>query len=229
MLVITKSIFSISGPSTTSRQVFCHFVREIAARGPQLRLIIITNGRSSTTQLRSPLPLLRRVHARVGKVIHGRGNGVSCRRLLMRLGGTTKRMRTLYLTMPFLQRKSCPIMRARNGPCTRKIGRLCTHLLGCTLGGQASKRTLITIKRLLTANSRVTRGSRDRHVVVNNLRDMSPRSFPRRVICATLKRVRGTRHMSNERGVHCTNDPLPVSFTRGRCRRKIMGIALSRN
>lgn len=58
---------------------------------------------------------------------------------------------------------------------------------------------------------------------------MSPRTFSRRVTCATLKRVRGTRQISKERGMQCTKDPVPVSFTRGRCRRKIIVIAFSKN
>lgn len=228
MLLITKSIFSISGPSTTSRHVFCRFVQRIARRGPGLRLMIITNGRSSTTHLRTPMPLLRRVHARVENVIQGRRKRVSCSRLVMRLGGDRKRMRTLYLTVPFLQRKSCPIITASNGPCTRNIGRLCIQLRRQTLRQHGSKRTLITIKRLRTANSRVTRHSFDRQAVVKKLRYISPSAFARRVTCATLKRVRGSRHISNERGMHCTNDPLPVSFTRERCRRKMIVIALTR-
>lgn len=87
---------------------------------------------------------------------------------------------------------------------------------------------MLTVNRLRTVNSRVTRGSCDRHAIVNNLRYISPSTFSRRVTCATLNRVRGTRHMSNERGIECTKDPVPVSFTRGRCRRKIIRIAFSK-
>lgn len=127
---MTKSIFSISGPSTTSRDLCCRFVCQIATRGPALRVIVITNGRSSTTQLRTPLPLLRTVQARIQKMMHGSSSKrVSCSRLAIRLGGHSKRIRLLYVTIPFLQRKSCPAIPARNGPCTRKIQRLCARLL----------------------------------------------------------------------------------------------------
>lgn len=219
MLLVTNSMFSDPGPSTRSRQVCCHFLERIASRGPSIRVVVVTKGRSSTTHLRTPGPLLRGVGIAIHNIIHhGTRNSVSLRRLVIPLCAR-KRIATCYLTIPCLHRKSCPSIRG----CSGKIRLLCRRLFGRIGRG---KIPIVTVKRLRTANSRVSRSSHSRHAIVKNLRYMSPSTFSRTVTCATLKRLRHSRHMSRQRGIHCSKAPVPVSFTREGGTSKIIVVAV---
>lgn len=227
ILLVTNSIFSITGPSTTTRHHFFHFLQRTGQHGPRLRVIVVTNGRSSTTHLRTPVPLLRRLGASVMKTIPQASlYGVSFSSLLVPLCGGRKGQRTVYLTIPCLHRKSCPTSGRKGSACIRNIAQVCHRLCSCTSDRERPNRTLLTVKRLRTANTRLSRSSQDRQAVVKKLRSVSMRTFGRSLTCATLNRVRGTRQMKKHRSMHCTNDPLPVSFSRRRCRRRIITFAL---